>query len=180
MKFQVNKSFAKGRLLQYNAALCLLMITSASLVVQFFLLAHLQMIPMISSPQLLLLTTSISSKFTFVRRRKEKEEEPMAVIAIPHILWFTYETNILLSKEPNLFYQNVLRTIDAYNQTWNKGVPKHENINNELQVRFLDDPECFQIVQEAYPELSIYFAQETNGAFRGDICRAAALYLNGG
>ncbi len=104
----------------------------------------------------------------------------MAVIAIPHILWFTYETNILLSKEPNIFYQNVMHTIDAYNQTWGTGVPKKENINNELQVRFLDDPECSKLVEEAYPELSTYFAQETNGAFRGDICRVAALYLNGG
>lgn len=177
MKLAQHSTMQKGRPLMY-AATYLLVILSVCMIIQVYFLAYLQLVPMLASPQLLLLTSSVDHKFNFLRFTKE-EEEPMAVITVPRILWFTYETNILLTREPNLFYQNVLHTIEAYNNSWSGTIHESKD-KNDFQVRFLDDTECSEIVQEAYSALSVYFAQETNGAFRGDICRAAALYLHGG
>lgn len=117
----------------------------------------------------------------------KKKPDQSVIIAVPHILWFTYETNIMLSKEPDLFYENVMHTIDAYNRSWRDNQQSQQqqdsnsgNMKVSMQVRFLDDADCENVVFEAFPDIVTHFSQETNGAFRGDICRVAALYLHGG
>ena len=93
---------------------------------------------------------------------------------IPHILYFTFKDNIFETKQPPHFYENAMKTVDAYKQAWKA------NDSEDIQVKFLDDTECNQIIQEAEPRLLHHFLNETKGAFKGDICRAAALYLYGG
>lgn len=95
---------------------------------------------------------------------------------IPHIMYFTFKDNIFETKQPVHFYENAIKTVDAYKQAWKADSSEEE----DMQVKFLDDTECIQIIKEAEPRLLHHFLNETKGAFKGDICRAAALYLYGG
>ena len=104
--------------------------------------------------------------------------EPIGNSTIPHILWFTYKYNILLSKQPEHLYQNVLNTINAYATSFQEQSDKHAQVTT--QVLFLDDQQCYNILERIYPQLASHFLNENNGAFKGDICRVAALYLYGG
>jgi hypothetical protein len=117
---------------------------------------------------------------------------------IPHNIIFTYKSNILEQKRPVQFYENVRHTIDTYQQAWRKtktststkdksGDDMHnysysDGINNqtEMSVWFLDNRECRSVIQKVEPGLVQHFDRETHGAFKSDICRAAALYLTGG
>jgi hypothetical protein len=90
---------------------------------------------------------------------------------IPHHLLFTYKTNVLQNKTPPLMYENVLKTIDAYRQSWNE---------SDAPVWFLTDEECELAIGHVRPEMLTVFATEDNGSFKADICRVAALYLTGG
>jgi hypothetical protein len=54
-------------------------------------------------------------------------------------------------------------------------------MHNESEAWFLDDRECAKMIKEAGPKKLVnYFRSEKHGAYRGDICRGAALYLKGG
>ena len=90
---------------------------------------------------------------------------------IPHVIYFTYKTNILQTKEPRLFYDNVMNTASKYMKAWN---------DEKSQVKFLDDNACREAISEAEPKLLRYFNDEAKGAYKADICRAAALYNSGG
>jgi hypothetical protein len=94
---------------------------------------------------------------------------------IPHTLWFTYKDNILETKEPNHLYENVLNTIAKYNESF-----RDQGYDEEFQVKALNDSDCAQLIEEAYPSLVPHFLDEQTGMYRGDICRVAALYLHGG
>jgi len=90
---------------------------------------------------------------------------------IPHRLIFTSKHDILRSREPTIFYNNVRRTIQLYQQAW--GEPNAE-------VWFLTDETCRDIIQKANSTLLRFFDTEHYGKFKADICRVAALYLKGG
>lgn len=54
-------------------------------------------------------------------------------------------------------------------------------LNPELKLRFLSDADCHQFISENYGgELLHNFEGETIGAYRGDLCRAAVIALEGG
>jgi hypothetical protein len=102
----------------------------------------------------------------------EMRGPPSPEYKIPRRLLFTYKSNILETKEPPLFYDNVLKTIKMYREAW--GEP-------DAPVWFLDDDDCrAAIYSSAKPHLLTYFDREINGAYKADICRLAALYLTGG
>ena len=97
---------------------------------------------------------------------------------IPHRLVFTHKDNLLdcdvsssVESEPSLhtFAHNVRDTIKAYEKVW----------ADDLQVTFLTDVECRKALYEAKPELLKYY-DDLEGMFKGDLCRSADLYLNGG
>jgi len=85
-------------------------------------------------------------------------------------MFFTYAHNILLTKAPEMYYDNVQHTIAEYRQAW--GEP-------EAPVRFLDDADCRAILQRVEPRLVPHF-DTTRGMHKADICRVAALYEEGG
>jgi hypothetical protein len=91
--------------------------------------------------------------------------------SVPHRLVFTYRWNVLERQEPRHFYDNVQRTIAAYQTAW--GV-------EDCQVAFLDDTACRAVVATTVPTLLPYFDREEKGSFRSDICRVADLYAHGG
>lgn len=90
---------------------------------------------------------------------------------IPHNLFFTYKTNILETKEPKLYYDNIQHTINMYSKYWAPG---------STRVRFVTDDECRSIIFAVEKRLVPYFDKEPLGKYRADICRVAALYQEGG
>jgi Glycosyltransferase sugar-binding region containing DXD motif len=102
---------------------------------------------------------------------KTKEPTTTTAQGIPHRLVFTYKWNLLERKEPKRFYDNVMRTIRAYEAVWGK---------HDCTVVFLDDDACRRVIQTTAPELLPYFEKEPKGSYRADICRVVELYANGG
>jgi mannosyltransferase OCH1-like enzyme len=90
---------------------------------------------------------------------------------IPHQLLFTYSQNILETKEPSHYYENIQNTIKKYREAWNEP---------NAPVVFLDDVECLALIKQHEPNLIKPYQQESYGAYKGDICRAVALYQTGG
>jgi hypothetical protein len=99
-------------------------------------------------------------------------------LPIPHRILFTYKTNILETKEPKLYYDNILNTIHQYKTMWNNDQQQKET-TTPIEY-FLDNAACRQQIQMAAPELVPYFDTESKGMFKGDMCRTAALYNQGG
>jgi hypothetical protein len=98
-------------------------------------------------------------------------ELPSPDFKIPRRLIFTYKSNLLETKEPTMFYENVQKTITMYREAW--GEP-------DAPVWFLDDDDCRSAIYAAKPALVAYFDREPRGMWKADICRVAALYLTGG
>ena len=96
---------------------------------------------------------------------------PPSLQSIPRSMFFTYKYNILVTKEPLHLYENVMHTIEEYRKAWD---------DRSAKVNFLDDDQCRKRIQNAEPRLVGYFDEEKSGMYRGDICRVAALYLEGG
>mmetsp|Transcript_8977 Transcript_8977/g.22649 ORF Transcript_8977/g.22649 Transcript_8977/m.22649 type:complete len:393 (-) Transcript_8977:692-1870(-) len=94
--------------------------------------------------------------------------------AIPRILIFTHYKDLLhggsdLSsndEEEQVLAANIRHSIDIH--------------NNQPQVRFLTDDDCIRSLQKVYPTLIDFFLKETEGMYKGDVCRGAALYETGG
>jgi hypothetical protein len=97
--------------------------------------------------------------------------QPSPDFKIPHRLIFTYKSNLLETKDPPIFYENVQKTIKMYREAW--GEP-------DAPVWFLDDDDCRSAIYAAKPNLVTHFDREPLGAWKADICRVAALYLTGG
>mmetsp|Transcript_2778 Transcript_2778/g.8168 ORF Transcript_2778/g.8168 Transcript_2778/m.8168 type:complete len:366 (+) Transcript_2778:122-1219(+) len=91
---------------------------------------------------------------------------------IPHNILFTYKHNIVQTKEPKLFYDNVVNTRDAYLFAWDN--------DPSARVYFLDDDECRKFIEQAEPKLLDHFNKEKQGMYKADICRIAALKMLGG
>jgi hypothetical protein len=96
----------------------------------------------------------------------------MELAPIPRRLIFTFKHDILRAKAPRHFYDNVQATVAAYRAHW--GEP------DAPVVEFLDDAACRVALQDTEPRLVRHFDSEPRGAYRGDLCRLAALYLRGG
>ena len=111
---------------------------------------------------------------------------------VPHEIFFTYKYNMLEKQTPPLLYRNVLRTIKAYREFW--GEPT-------APVHFLDDAACRDIISRVEDQLAFghadgiavpdcplargmqladHFDAETEGMYKADLCRVAALYERGG
>jgi len=94
---------------------------------------------------------------------------------IPRRLLFTHKEDLLncdvSSTEPSLhtMAHNVHDTIKAYSEVW----------GDDMEYDFLTDVECRKAIYETEPELLVYY-DDLEGMFKGDICRSAYLYLNGG
>ena len=118
--------------------------------------------------------SSLQTKLNDVNFKKENvngsifyRREPK----IPHRLVFTFQENILKTKAPKVFYDNVQNTIRRYREAW--GEPN-------APVWFLTDKECRNAIQRANSTLLPYFDFEFAGKYKADICRVVALYLKGG
>jgi len=70
--------------------------------------------------------------------------------------------------------------VDDLPPTVRDNVRRTLELNAGLRLRFLDDGQCHEFVATHFPDLEPSFASETFGPFRGDICRAAVLALEGG
>ena len=108
---------------------------------------------------------------------------------VPHRIIFTYSENMLDTRSPPHLYNNVLDTVVAYQRFW--GEP-------DAPVHFLDDAACAEVIErvdarigfgpedgvmrgpEHSKRLADYFWEESRGAYKGDLCRIAALYDLGG
>ena len=103
------------------------------------------------------------------------KDKDMDELFIPHNLIFTHEDNLLdcevSSSEPSLhtMAHNVRDTIGAYRQVW----------GDDMEYTFLTDVDCRKAIYEAEPKLLAYY-DRLPGMLKGDICRSAYLYLNGG
>ena len=113
---------------------------------------------------------------------EEGEDEPSPGASkesvVPHRLVFTHQKNLLdcevsssVDSDPSLhtMAHNVRDTINAYKQVW----------SDDMQVVFLTDVDCRKALYGVEPELLQYY-DGLEGMFKGDLCRAADLYLNGG
>ena len=111
---------------------------------------------------------------------------------VPHQMFFTYKYNMLEKRTPPLLFRNVLRTIEAYRDFW--GEPT-------APVHFLDDTACRDVISRVEDQLAFghadgiadpdcplargmrladHFDAETEGMYKADLCRVAALYESGG
>ena len=77
--------------------------------------------------------------------------------AIPHIIYFTYKSNILQTKAPTQFYENIMNTTQKYIQGW-----KDPN----AKMVFLDDAGCRKVIEKAEPRLLEHFNNEQKGAYK--------------
>jgi mannosyltransferase OCH1-like enzyme len=50
----------------------------------------------------------------------------------------------------------------------------------DATVRFLDDDACRAVIERVEPKLVPHFDEETQGMYKADVCRVAALYEEGG
>ncbi|KAL7471544.1 hypothetical protein ACHAXS_011850 [Conticribra weissflogii] len=126
---------------------------------------------------------------------------------IPRRLIFTYKYNLIApSKDDPPFdpkdplTANVLKTIDIYTNFWkisdlaersrmghhvdseqqpNLDITMPSNSTNVV-VSFLSDVDCIEAIEKSEPRLVPHFQNEARGEFKADICRVAALYLEGG
>lgn len=101
--------------------------------------------------------------------RKADPNKPLVVI--PRRMTFNYRHNILETKEPKQFYDNIQNTVTMYRRAWNEP--------NAL-INFDTDDECRAKIQAVEPRLVPFFDSEKTGMYRSDVCRIADLYQHGG
>ncbi|CAJ1929105.1 unnamed protein product [Cylindrotheca closterium] len=97
-----------------------------------------------------------------------------ATNSIPRRLLFTYSKNLLHEKTPKHLHDNVQHSIQVYADAW--GIEDQSHV----EVLFYTDKECIELLKQVEPKYLPIFQTETFPAYRGDICRTAALYLYGG
>jgi mannosyltransferase OCH1-like enzyme len=114
--------------------------------------------------------------FSSMSRIVTENTDTAARNSIPRILWFTYKYDILQRKTPEVLYNNIMKSIDAYRQLWRN--------DSNMVVNFLVDSNCTDLLEEVDRELNLTltktFREEPDGSFKSDLCRLAALYLHGG
>ncbi|KAL3935686.1 MAG: hypothetical protein SGBAC_008840 [Bacillariaceae sp.] len=93
---------------------------------------------------------------------------------IPRRLMFTYPKNLLKVKTPQHLHKNVHRSIQIYGDAW--GIQNKSNVD----VLFLLDSDCIQLLEQVEPRVVPIFKGEKNGPYKADMCRLAGLYIHGG
>jgi len=93
---------------------------------------------------------------------------------IPRRLIFTYPKNLLYKTTPKHLHSNVMGSIKLYADAW--GIDKITN----MDVLFYNDKDCINLIKQLEPRFVKIFWTENYGAYRGDMCRIAALYQYGG
>lgn len=81
------------------------------------------------------------------------------------------------------YYKNVLKTswLNAEEQKVKDNVEKIRSIYGDLDVSFLDDDQCYNLIREVHSsELADYVRWEKEGMYKSDVCRSAQLYAHGG
>lgn len=121
---------------------------------------------------------------------QQQQQQQQPIPTIPRNLIFTYKHDILQQKEPQHFYDNILKTIHSYNQIWNENDNNQRissnndnasaNNTSRLKVLFYTDDDCLWELNATEPKLIPFFQSEKVGAFKADLCRIAALLLHGG
>lgn len=100
---------------------------------------------------------------------------------IPNILIFTHVIN--------LWTNETVTTTNTMNDDDDERAALQANVRHTVQlhpgaeVRFLTNPECTRCIQRVMGEASPlvnFFQRESQGMFKADICRGAALYETGG
>ena len=95
--------------------------------------------------------------------------------AIPPVLIFTYHTNLITTPESELK--------DEEDIALSKNVQSIISLHPGSTTRFLNDNDCLKSIRASLgpkTNLTTYFAKETHGMYKADICRGAALYETGG
>mmetsp|Transcript_13926 Transcript_13926/g.21388 ORF Transcript_13926/g.21388 Transcript_13926/m.21388 type:complete len:334 (-) Transcript_13926:87-1088(-) len=105
-----------------------------------------------------------------------------AELKIPRHLVFTYKHNILETREPKHFYDNIHNIARKYKTGWASAGSENKSgvADEDVKIYFLDDQACISNITAAYQDLVPHFHAEKSGAFKADICRLAFLYLYGG
>jgi hypothetical protein len=67
-----------------------------------------------------------------------------------------------------------------YCDAWNGTISSNGTQCDSVPIDYYTDQDCLQLLQEVEPRLVSPFQNETFGAYKSDICRAAALYKTGG
>jgi len=97
-------------------------------------------------------------------------EGSSSCINLPQKLWFTYEEDVLASKEPKDVYDLMMKIHDAYNEVWDIDLP----------MEVLTNEKCVHYLRQTDPYLKRAYAAETVVAYRNEYCKVGALYLHGG
>jgi len=95
--------------------------------------------------------------------------------SIPPTIIFTYHTNLLTTPVEEL--------VDEEDVALSQNVKNIISLHPESKVRFLNDDDCLNSIQYALGKdtnLTTYFTNESQGMYKADICRGAALYETGG
>jgi len=72
-------------------------------------------------------------------------------------------------------------TIEEMPEEAQKNVRFIAKVNRGMRMRYMGDAECKKYIQDNFEkELEVAFDRAERGAYRGDICRAAVLFLEGG
>merc|ERR1712176_501020 len=90
---------------------------------------------------ILVLPRPLSSSTEEVRNNADDNGE----YEIPRRLVFTSKHNMLITKEPANLYNNVMRTIEKYNEEWGKA--------SNVTLMFLDSDDCVREIKKAEPKL---------------------------
>ena len=108
----------------------------------------------------------------------EDDESAESALQVPRRLVFTHKENLLdcaasssASSDPSLhtMAENVRDTIQQYKKLW----------KDDMEVAFLSDQDCREALNAVKPDLLQYY-DDLPGMFKGDLCRAADLFSNGG
>ena len=107
--------------------------------------------------------------------------DKLSAAAIPPILWFTYKSSLLWGEARD----GGRATLTPLEHLLAANVANTLAVHPGARLRFADDRACHTMLQRAEEAvnatgLSAAFRSETDGSYRGDLCRGAALFLHGG
>ena len=102
---------------------------------------------------------------------------------IPRTLIFTHYKNLLELIPSNPDFQNL--TADELEEMTlainvRHSIDIHKQNNKEVKVVFWTDKDCIASLERTRPKLVQYFKAETEGMYKADMCRGAALLEHGG
>jgi Glycosyltransferase sugar-binding region containing DXD motif len=117
--------------------------------------------------------------------KKMKKKDLSTTHAIPKILVFTHYKDLLHlagdRDEGDSSSSSSLSSLNDEEQVLAANIKHSIELHPDVtQVRFLTDKDCIQSLQNVYPTLIPFFVNETEGMYKGDICRGAALMETGG